>query len=310
MGLPYARLSRWSSAGNARPPLVTVIAVVTIAGWVSALQAGPDLERLLARVGERVAEYYRRAQRVICIERATVQPIASNWTPEGFARTVESELRIEWDPRDGDAEPDATVVREVRRINGRAPRPRDLTDRSGCTDPEPISSEPLAFLLPSHRQDYLFTSVREGEEQDRPALIIDFKSADRNSRPTLIEDKRGHDDCFDWNGPVATSGRVWVNAETYDVLRLERRVDGLVEVRVPPTLQRKYNLRSYVTIDRDVETLRYTPVRFSDPDEVVMLPHSIESMTLLRGGLQSTRRTWSYKDYRRFLTGGRIVRQP
>ncbi len=295
---------------NTRARLVAAVAVAVCGGWASAASpAGPDLEALLARVGERVVEYYRRAQSVICIERATVQPIASNWSPDGLSRTVESELSIEWNPRDGDGLPDATVNRTVRRINGRAPRPRDLTDRTGCTDPEPMSSEPLAFLLPGHH-DYLFTAVREGEERDRPALIIDFKSADRTSHPELIEDERGHDDCFDWTGPVATSGRIWVDADTYDVLRLERRMDGLVDVRVPHALQRKYHLDSSITIDRDAETLRYAPVRFTDPDEVLMLPRSIESMTVLRGGLQSTRRTWSYKDYRRFVTSGRIVKAP
>ena len=38
-------------------------------------------------------------------------------------------------------------------------------------------------------------------------------STDQTSKPELIEDERGHDDCFDWSGPVATRGRVWVDAK-------------------------------------------------------------------------------------------------
>ena len=91
----------------------------------------------------------------------------------------------------------------------------------------------LAFLLPSHRDEYRFTSMRDGREKDRAALVIDFMSANRTSRPELIEDERGHDDCFDWSGPVATRGRVWVDANTHDVLRVERRNEGPVDVRVP-----------------------------------------------------------------------------
>ena len=49
---------------------------------------------------------------------------------------------------------------------------------------------------------------------------------------------------------------------------------------------------------------------FTDPDEVILLPVSTESLTLLRGGLQSTRRTRTFSDYRRFLTTGRIVKAP
>jgi hypothetical protein len=37
--------------------------------------------------------------------------------------------------------------------------------------------------------------------------------------------------------------------------------------------------------------MRYKTVRFSDPDEVLLLPDSVESMTVARSGLQSTRQT-------------------
>ncbi len=267
------------------------------------------MDAILARVGQRVADYYRRAERVVCIERATVQPIASNWTPEGFARTVESELRVEFEASDGEAPSNPQVVRDVRRVNGRPPRARDKTDRAGCTDPTPLSPEPLAFLLPVHRGEYRFTAVRSGKERNRAALVIEFATASRTSTPVLIADERGHDDCVDWTGPIATRGRVWVDAETYDVLRVERRLDGPVDVRVPSKLQLRYHLGPWVEIERDDETLRYTPVTFSDPDEVLVLPESTESISVLRGGLQSTRRTWRFSDYRRFVTEGRIIKK-
>ena len=263
----------------------------------------------MRRVGERVAEYHRRAQSVMCVEQSTVQPIQSNMSPDGFSRTVESELRVELEA-DGDARPTANVIRQIRRINGRAPRERDKKDRTGCTDPNPLSPEPLAFLLPAHRDEYRFTSPRNGREHDRAALIVDFMSMIRTSRPELIEDERGHDDCFDWSGPVATRGRLWVDANTYDVLRVDRRIDGPVDVRVPWRLQRRYHLPLWVVIDRDDQTMRYKAVAFRDPDEVMLLPESIESLTVVRGGLQSTRRTETFSSYRRFLTEGRVVRDP
>jgi hypothetical protein len=261
-------------------------------------------------VGERVAEYYRRAQSVICVEQSTVQPIQSNWAPDGFARTVESELRVESEAADGDTRPTARVTRDIRRINGRAPRERDQKDRTGCTDPNPLSPEPLGFLLPAHRDEYRFTSLRTGREKDRAALIIDFVSTNRTSRPELIEDERGHDDCFDWSGPLATRGRIWVDAKTHDVLRVERRNDGPVDVRVPWRLQRRYNFAPWVVLERDDQTLRYKAVAFHDPDEVMLLPESIESLTVIRGGLQSVRRTETFSDYRRFLTTVRVVKDP
>jgi len=296
--------------GCVRLVLVTA-ALIGSAGIFRASGASDpqDVAAVVARVGERVAAYYQRAQRLICLERSTVMPIASDWSQGGFARTVESELRVELDALDavdGAALPDARVTREIRRINGREPRDRDQTDRSGCTDPTPISPEPLAFLLPAQREAYAFTKVRPGREQNRTALIIDFESKKRSSHPELIEDEHGHDDCFDWKGPVATSGRLWVDAVTYDVLRLERHLAGLTDVRVPSPLQRKYRFTPWLTLERDDSTLRFKEVAFSDPDETVVLPESIESITVFRTGLQSMRRLQAFKDYRRFLTATHI----
>ena len=48
-------------------------------------------------------------------------------------------------------------------------------------------------------------------------------------------------------------------------------------------------------------------VAFSNPDESLLVPESIYILSVLSGGLQSTRRSQVYSDYRRFVTGGRVV---
>lgn len=296
---------------HGRPRLVLVFVAIAASGFGGRASSGPvraDIAELVARVGDRVAAYYKRAQQLICLERSTMVPIDRDWTIGGFARTVEAELRVELEATDGTEAPDARFTRQIRAVNGRAPRERDKKDRSGCTDPTPVSPEPLAFLLPAHRGEYRFTSVREGRERDRAALLIDFESAERASRPELVEDEYGHDDCFDWKGRIAIGGRVWIDASTYDVLRLDRHVLGPTEVRVSQKLQRKYHFDQWMTLERDDVSLRYKEVSFSDPAETVLLPESTESMTVFRGGLQSMRRTETFSDYRRFLTDSRIIK--
>lgn len=246
--------------GHARLAIVVLAAACVLDGRVVAGTQPPDVASLMAGIGGRVAAYYHRAQSVVCIETSTTQPIDRNWSPEGFARTVESELHVEAQAPAGDALPDATVVREIRRVNGRPPRESDQTSRNACTDPNPLSPEPLAFLLPTRQHEYRFTSVHAGRERDRPAFIVDFMSSERTSRPELVEDGRGHDDCFDWTGPMATRGRLWVDAETHDVLRLERGLPGPVDVRVPTRLQRRYSFGPYVVLDRDDATMHFRPV--------------------------------------------------
>ena len=288
------------------PIAALAIGLALAAVTAGSAQSVPAVDELIVRVGQRVADFYTRAKSVICIETSTVQAIDLSYSPVGFARTVESELHLEESESDQSAA-EAVFVRKVRKVNGRAPRERDKKDRSGCTDPNPLSSEPLAFLLTVHRSKYAFTSAGPGRDGDRAALMIDFESVDRRSNPVLVEDDGGHDDCFDWSGHIASKGRIWVDAGTYDVLRVERRLRGPVDVDVPFLIQRRYHLDPSVVIVRDELTIRYQAVTFSDPDEVLHLPESISTVTMLRGGLQSTRRSQIFSDYKRFITKGKVV---
>jgi len=285
------------------------LTTITLSASVSALTyAAPDVDMLLGRVGDRIAEYYRRAQNVICLEKSTVQPIGWNLSPDGFARVVESELHVEAEADDGNGPGEAKVVREIRKVNGRAPRERDNKDRAGCTDPNPLSPEPLAFLLPTHRREYRFVSAGTGKDNDRPALLIDFTSVSRSSKLELSEDRRGHEDCFEWSGDLAIRGRIWIDASTYEVLRVDTNFMGPVDVRVPPALQRRHSFSTWLVVERYNQTIRYKTIAFHDPDETMLLPESIDVLSVMRGGLQSTRRRQTFTDYKRFITGGRLVK--
>jgi hypothetical protein len=286
-------------------PVLLLALAVTFAPRRLGAQSPPPIDELMARVGARIAEFYERAQHVICLETSTVQPIDFQRSPQGFRRIVESELRVE--APNGDADAEATVLRDVLKVNGRAPREKDNTDRDGCTDPNPLSTEPLGFLLAAHREEYRFRLAGVGSDRNRPVFLIDFASVDRTSHAELIEDKAGHDDCFDWSGYVAAAGRIWVDANRYDVVRIERRLLGPLDIRVPMKIQRRHRLDPYVVIDREDTTIRYRTVAFSDPDEVLLLPESIESLIVTRGGLQSTRRSQTYSGYKRFVGAARVL---
>jgi hypothetical protein len=145
------------------------------------------------------------------------------------------------------------------------------------------------------------------KDRSRTALLIDFASVDRRSNAELIEDPGGHDDCFDWSGHIASRGRIWVDAGTYDVVRVERGLRGPVDVKVPVLIQRRHPLASWIVIVRDDMTIRYKTVAFNDPEEELLLPESIDSFTAVRGGLESTRRQQTFSEYKRFVTAGRVL---
>jgi hypothetical protein len=295
----------------------------TIASWarslsiVAALAASArapraqstDVAFLLARIGERVADYYKRVQNIVCMEKSTVQPISMYFSVDGFARVTESELRVESDSLgDGDTPSEANVVRRILKVNGRAPREKDKTDRAGCTDPNPLSPEPLAFLLPSNQHEYKFTSAGFGKGKDSQLLMIDFVSPGTGKPGKLVEDPNGHNDCFDWSVSTTTKGRVWIDGTTHDVVRLEEHFAGPVTLSVSNELQRKHNLPNWIVVERYDRTIRLKVNRFKEPDEDMLLPESIETLILVRSALQSTRRYQQFSEYRRFLTGGRIVK--
>jgi hypothetical protein len=294
--------------GRSRARLALVL-LSAVCAWrmPAAAQPPSDIQAIVTRVGERVADYYRRAQRLICTETSTVLPIEPNWSPVGMARTVESELHFELASIDGNV--DTNIVRKVLLINGRAPRPRDKKDTHGCTDPEPFSPASLDFLLPSHQREYRFTSsVHEDDRDGRTVIGIDFKSADSKSEITLRENPRGLDGCYQMVGSIPREGRVWVDAQTYDVIRVEQHNEGPVDIRVPWKMRGRDGLPNIVTLDRDDFTLDYHAIAFNDPAETLVLPSAIDEMMLWRGALQSTRRTTRYADYHRFMTNGRIVK--
>lgn len=287
---------------------LTVVALASFAVGAAA-QAPADIETVLRQVGERLEQHYKRAQNVIFNEKRTVQPVGHDYTPAGFARMTEYETRVEADATaDGDESSEVRVIRQLLRVNGRPPRDKDKKDRAGCTDANPLSPEPLAFLLPAHRSEYTFVAGGFGKGKDRDTFIIEFTSAKPEGKGELAEDPRGHEDCFIWSMPVVTKGRVWVDASNFDVVRVEQRIAGLADISVPRKLARKHNLDDRVVVERNDTTIRYKAIPFNDPDEAMLLPASIETLTVVRGGLESNRTRQTFSDYRRFVTGARIVK--
>lgn len=300
------QISDLSARSAILPTVVLASAVAAAAPPASTV----DISAALARVGERVTEYYKRVQHIVCAEKAIVQPVTTTMTfaTGSFARVTESELRIESSPGEDGSANEATVVRTLLKVNGRAARDKDKTDAAGCTDPNPLSPEPLAFLLPKNQPDFKFSFAGYGKGKERNALMIDYASPREKGDGKLVEDPNGHPDCWGWSLPTGIKGRVWIDATTYDVLRVEEHMAGPGTLRVSSEQQRKHNLPDWIIIERYDKTIRLKMAAFKDPDETMLVPESIESIIIARNALQSIRKEQRFTDYRRFLTAGRIVK--
>lgn len=282
-------------------------ALVAIAAATPRAQS-TDVADVLARIGERVTDYYRRAQNIICTEKIFAQPMDFGYRSDGMGRSLEYELHLEADAMDGDGTvQDAKIARELRKINGRAPRKSDQ-DNQGCFDPQTQEPEPLAFLLPANHKDFTFTSAAFGKGKEKNVLIVEFIHT-QDGTPEIKTDKHKRPECFQISLPVTMKGRVFVDAATFDVLRVEEELAHRVDIRVPYEQQRTIGLPDYLIVERLQTITKYSVVKFKEPDESLLLPASIEEVAIMRGA-GSHRKRQEFSDYHRFLTGGRIIKEP
>ena len=272
--------------------------------------AGPDpvelLSTVLQKAAERVERYFLRAQSIVCLEIVHLQPMTPGLTTDGFGRTVESELRLFWEPgADGAASTEAQMMRRLLKVNGQEPRKNDWNN---CTSPEQEAHEPqaLSLLLPSQRADYTFTLVGKANIDRRSAVMLDYRLTRAVSVESSLVD--GREDCISFNVEGGMRGRIWIDADTYDVLRLDQRLGGLVEIPLPKAATKRSSSPSSWTMERWDTSIRFKPVAFENPPETLVLPESQTSMRITRGsGSPRLRTTTQYKNYQRFLTSGRIV---
>lgn len=257
-------------------------------------------DRTVARVSDYVERYYSRAQSIVAEESVTVQRLNRDLSFDGFARRLVYELRVEWDPTASGDESPAKVTRELVTVNGRPPKEGDKPE---CMDPKSVSPEPLAFLLPDRRHKYGFTSAGIGRVDGRDAVMVDYRALEPGE--PMVE---WTEDCVSVDVPGRWRGRLWADPEDATVIRLDEQLTGMVDLPIPRKHQR-VNGALYMTLERAQMSIRYRPVRFSDPDEVLMLPSEITSSSMWRnGGSAGSRVTQTFSNYRRFVTGGRIIR--
>jgi hypothetical protein len=285
-------------AGVMTAPIV--LAAVCVSG-AAAKDAPPpiDLPGLLARVGERVEAYYARAQSILCVETVSLQPMDSNFGGGLHTRRLVYELRVSWEAATADTLPEANVLRQLMSIDGHPAKPNE---EPGCLDPKPVSLDPLSFLLPHHQREYKFSYKGSGRAAGRAAAMISYAPA--GSPPPEIT---WNDSCVSINIPTRTTGRLWVDTETGDVLRIDETVLGPYDIEVPMS-ERKKGANASLTLDRADSSIRFKPVPFTNPEETVLLPESIEMMSVIRGsGAPRLRIRQDFTGYQRFVTGARVV---
>lgn len=277
---------------------------------VRAQQPPADLDSTLTLAAARVEEFFTRAASLVVNEHVYVQPLSFGLSGDGPGRSIESELRLTWAPgADGDGATEAQTLRLVHKVNGRKPR---TNDRNNCTTPEQHDTETqvLSMLLPTQHGDYVWKLAGRGKIDGRMAILLDFHEK-QTLAVTDVRVLESNDDCISYNIEGGMRGRVWVDAESYDVLRMDHHLGGQVEVELPRRLRNRAGVNPTWTVERIDTTYRFKRVRFENPEETLVLPVSSNSIRITRGaGTPRLRVNTEYKQYRRFMTGGRVIQTP
>ena len=274
-----------------RVAVVLALLLAPGAAGASAVQS-TELTSILAGLANRTQQYYDRFISIICAETVRLQELKFNMAPLGRPRVTVYELSVSRNPRSKD-DNDFRVERVLQIVNGRPARKYELP---ACTDPRTGTPDPLAFLLAKNQGGYRFALAEAGNDGLPGTRVLSYVE----SPPEHVQ-VRWNGNCFEAEGG-GHEGRVWFDPVTFDVLQVEIRLSKPFLVPMPPG---QLSLIPAVRVERSESTLRFARVQFSNPDESVLLPESIETLHVLRG-VPSLRMTQTLSNFRRFLAESSI----
>ena len=198
----------------------------------------------------------------------------------------------------------AVAVTEAKLFQGKPPR--EKKPYVPPEDPKFAYRHPLDFLSPDKQAEWVFGWEGETDLKGMKAVMITAAPAEVTKPITRIEKGR-----FYVEG-LQRKARVWIDAQTYDVLQVEWRLLDTVNFKTKFGLS--WHGPFFVTRPaREIEfekmdqTIRFERVTFKNPDQTLLLPVSEEHLRVIRGGRNPAyRSTVSYVDYKRFVTDVKV----
>jgi hypothetical protein len=261
-------------------------------GWAQVPSASSPLAAVLGQLAERTQQYYDRFTSIICTETVRQQELKFNLEPSGKPRVNVYELSVVRDPQSQDGT-GFRVERILLSVNG---RPARKNQEPGCTDPKTGTPEPLWFLLVENQSRFRFTLNEQAVGGPARTRALDFKQS-----PPERASVKWADNCFTAEGG-GLEGRVWFDPVTFEVLQIDARLSKPFAVRMPDGF---FGVQPAIRVARSETTIHFERVRFERPDEIVLLPQSIETLTIFQG-VPSLRTEQRLTDFRRFLAESTI----
>ncbi len=291
-------------------PRSLFLLVLALAACAPARAQGPRaepakderLERILDKVGEGVARYQSGLFSIAFTETLRREELREDMTAKKSKEYVFDSvvLREALSADEEDYYP--RLARRLKTIDGKPSKKR--------LGPEiNFAVTSLSFLLPEGRGPLQFTL--EGEEAEAGRKLYRIRILSPGEGEPRVEWK-SRVVGFRFRVVAPYVYMIWVDAETFDVLRLESHLAAPFEFdgprafgfgRLGPTPHFKYAAQDYL--------VRFRRQQFKDPEQTLLVPEYAEWVTVIEGASKPrTRATLRLSNYRRYRSDVKIIEEP
>lgn len=266
-----------------------------------------QLKNLLERVSERIQKYQDAMFSIAFTEILRQQELKSDETLKNKPKEFVYESIVV--SRTSPANQQNTfpvITRTLKYVDEKPTEQKNLPQRSKCveTNPRPAYADPLTFLLPKNHTDFIFSYAGESDLEGRKAAII-LIDQPPVSEPIKIVNTG---DCFRLSRSPRRQGKIWIDLNTYDVIQLQWQLAESFSGKTPAGVAKfgifpVFRPAKQLSYEKSESTIRFRPVTFQNPEQVLLLPSSSESTWILKGAsIAGFRTTTEYTRYKRFMT--------
>lgn len=293
------------------PPRRALLLVLALAACLPARAQEPPppsptkdarLERILERVGEGVARYQSGLFSIAFVETLRRDELRQDMTTKKSKEYVFDSVVLRETLSADEEDYYPQLDRRLKAIDGK-PSKKRLGPETNLA----VSS--LGFLLPKHRGLVQFTFDGEETEAGRKLYRIRMLSPGEGE-PRVEWQSRVVGFRFRVVAPYVYI--IWVDAETFDVLRLESHLAAPFEFdgprafgfgRLGPARHFKYAAQDYL--------VRFRRQQFREPEQTLLVPEYAEWLTVIEGASKPrTRATIRFSNYRRYRSDVKILEEP
>ena len=262
----------------------------------------PDekLTRILDRAGESVAKYQAGLFHITFTETLRDEELEKDLTPKK-AKEFVFETIVLREQLSGDEEDFyPKSIRRLKTVDGKPVKPGRKIPWFGR------GVQSLGFLLPKHRQ--LFEYTLEGEERVAGRAAYRLRALRPGQPPPRVEwNRRLLGAWMSFRAFAPTSVLVWVDAENFDVLRLEEHLVAPFEFDSPRTFG-AFGPSRRIRYTRQDYAVTFRRQTFKDPEQTLLVPDTAEWLYVMEGARHPRlRATIRFTNYQRFRSDVKVI---